>query len=111
MSDDLTIAYMCGSTDARALGAVRAERDELQRRLDLAANALVPIPDGKPCERRKCFRIFFSHEGVLYHDLDDKRPTDVITGRRHDIPWDAIVQPVRMVPLRDLLGQTQGDRL
>lgn len=68
-------------------------------------NAIVPVPHGKPCERRKCYLEFFVYAGRVYHDTTDSRPTDATTGKRHDIPWTAIVQPVRLVPLAELLEE------
>lgn len=68
-----------------------------------ALNALVPVPHGKPCERRKCYLEFFVYENQLYNDPTDTKPTKCITGRRVNIPWNAIVQPVRLVPLAQLL--------
>lgn len=70
-------------------------------------NALVPVPHGKPCERRKCCLIYLVYEGKVYHDFTDGKPTDITTGMLHEIPWTAIVQPVRLVPMAELLeGKT-----
>lgn len=65
------------------------------------SGALVPVPYGEPCERRKCCIEHFLYADKVYHDLTDGKPTDITTGSRYDISWNAIVQPIRLVPITE----------
>lgn len=68
----------------------------------LALNPLVPVPDGQPCTLDMCESTHCLYEGHIYCSCEDgwfeiKDPFRVLS-----IPGDIHVQPVRLVPLKEV---------
>lgn len=64
------------------------------------SGALVPVPVGEPCERRRCVLDTFEHDGCIYFDVGDGYPPKRISdGAPIAVSWNAIVRPVRLVPI------------
>lgn len=64
------------------------------------SGALVPVPVGEPCERRRCVLDTFEHDGCIYFDAGDGYcPKRISDGAPIAVSWNAIVRPVRLVPI------------